>query len=131
MLSFAKMATLCFLFTAPAVTASATEICKSIDEEGNVTFTDCQAVDSDSTRIEVSEGPTEAEILEAKERAKQEIDAFKEICLGLTEKGGALQIFPDSPQSKAGALKHYKFLINFLFQIKTGGKDRVGGAYYY
>jgi len=79
MLSFVKVAALCFLFTAPVATASATEICKSIDEEGNVTFTDCQATDSDSTRIEVSEGPTEAEILEAKERAKQEIDAYDEI----------------------------------------------------
>jgi hypothetical protein len=77
MLSFSKMATLCFLFT--AVTASATEICKSIDEEGKVTFSDCQAVDSDSTRIEERKGPTEAEILEAKERAKQEIDAIDEI----------------------------------------------------
>jgi hypothetical protein len=88
MLSFVKMATLCFLFT--AVAASATEICKSIDEEGNVTFSDCQAGDSDSTRIEVREGPTEAEILEAKERAKQEIDAFDEII-------GA----PDSPATAA------------------------------
>ncbi len=79
MLSFVKMAALCFLFTAPAAAASATEICKSIDEEGNVTFSDCQAVDSDSARIEVREGPTEAEILEAKERAKQEIDAYDEI----------------------------------------------------
>ena len=79
MLSFVKVAALCFLFTAPVATASATEICKSIDEEGNVTFTDCQAVGSDSTQIEVSEGPTEAKILEAKERAKQEIDAFNEI----------------------------------------------------
>ena len=79
MLSFLKVAALCFLFTAPLATASATEICKSIDEEGNVTFTDCQAADSDSTRIEVSEGPTEAEILEAKERVKQEIDAYDEI----------------------------------------------------
>jgi hypothetical protein len=77
MLSLLKMAAVCFLFTAPV--ASATEICKSIDEEGNVTFSDCQAADSDSTQIEVSEGPTEAEIVEAKEQAKQEIDAFNEI----------------------------------------------------
>ena len=77
MLSFVKMASLCFLFTTPA--ASASEICKSIDEEGNVTFSDCQAVDSDSTQVEVSEGPTEEEILEAKERAKRQIDAFNEI----------------------------------------------------
>lgn len=77
MLSFVKVATLCILFTTRA--ASASEICKSIDEEGNVTFSDCQALDSDSTQVEVSEGPTEEEILEAKERAKQQIDAFNEI----------------------------------------------------
>jgi len=79
MMSFAKIAALCFLFTAPMVTASATEICKSIDEEGKVSFSDCQAVDSDPPRIDVREGPTEAETLEAKERAKQEIDAFDDI----------------------------------------------------
>jgi hypothetical protein len=101
MLSFVKMAALCFLFTAPAATASATEICKSIDEEGNVTFTDCQAVDSDSTRIEVSEGPTEAEILEAKERAKQEIDAFNEIFGTPDSPGTASDIPITSPLESA------------------------------
>jgi hypothetical protein len=89
MLSIVKVAALGFLFTA-AATASAAEICKSTDEKGNVTFSDCQAVDSDSTRIEVSEGPTDAEILEAKERAKQAIDAYDEII-------GA----PDSPATVA------------------------------
>jgi hypothetical protein len=71
---------LCWLLlTTPIAFVSAAEICKSIDEEGNVTFSDCQVVDSDSTRIEVRKGPTEAETLEAKERAKQEIDAYDEI----------------------------------------------------
>ena len=101
MLSFVKMAALCFLFTAPAAAASATEICKSIDEEGNVTFTDCQEVDSDSTRIEVSEGPTEAEILEAKERAKQDIDAFNEITGTPDSRGTASDIPITSPLESA------------------------------
>ena len=79
MLSFAKTAILCFLFTSLAVTGSASEICKSIDEEGNVIFSDCQAVDSDATRIDVRGGPTEAEILQAKERAKQQSEAYDEI----------------------------------------------------
>jgi hypothetical protein len=76
-LSFLKIAAFCFLSTATA--ASATEICKSVDEEGNVSFTDCQAADSDSTHIEMKDVPTEEEILQAKERAKQQIDAFDEI----------------------------------------------------
>lgn len=77
MLSVVKMATLCILLTTPA--ASASEICKSVDAEGNVTFHDCRGVDSDATRVEMSEGPTEEEILEARERAKRDIDAFDEM----------------------------------------------------
>ena len=74
-----RVLTIWVLFATPVATTSAAEICKSVDEQGNVSFSDCGQNDQTSTRIEASEGPTEAEILEAQAQAKQEMDAFNEI----------------------------------------------------
>ena len=64
-----------------------------MDKDGNVTFSDCKPGESDSVRMEVEEGPTEAEILEAKEQAKKEMNEFNRI----TGQSDSPSDLPDQP----------------------------------
>lgn len=68
-----------WLLTTPIAFVSAAEICKTVDKDGNVTFADCSSTDLDSTRVEVNQGPSEAEILEAKEQAKKQMDDIDQL----------------------------------------------------
>lgn len=79
------------LLTTPIDCASAAEICKTVDNDGNITFSDCDKAASEATRIEVEEGPTQAEILEAIKQAQREIEDFNQLT-------GA----PDSPPGSSG-----------------------------
>jgi hypothetical protein len=74
-----KIATFCLLLAAPTALVSGTEICKTVDKDGNVTFSECKPGDVESARVEVDEGPTDAEIIEAKEQAQKQMDDFNRI----------------------------------------------------
>jgi hypothetical protein len=92
-----RMMALCFLLAAPTVFISGAEICKTVDRDGNVTFSDCKSGAADSARVEVDKGPTEAEVLEAKEQAKKEMEDFNRI----TEHSDAPSDSPDAPAPAA------------------------------
>lgn len=58
---------------------SAVEICKRIDEEGNVLFFDCPDGNSAFTKIELDAGPSDEKIRDAKQSAQKQIEAQDEL----------------------------------------------------
>ena len=67
-------------FTLASVTSLHAEIpIKSVDQSGNVTYSDSPTADAvSSTEVQIDAGPSESEVEEAEKRSRQTIDAADE-----------------------------------------------------